>query len=68
MKIILEKYRAELNVQNIKKIFIWTLFTRDIFAHNIAIKYIFGPWISTGQGKLFKKSRYVFSKCTLVGH
>ncbi len=31
-------------------------------------KDIFGPWISISQGKLFKKSRYVFSELTLVGH
>ena len=47
------------------------LFTRYIFAHNIAIKRycdkktFFGPWISTGQGKLFKKIKVCFFRAYL---
>ncbi len=43
----------------------WTLLpkahvTRDIFADNIAIKYILEPWISmTNQGKLLTNIEYL---------
>jgi len=50
--------------------FVKALFTWDIFTHNIAIKRycnkdIFGPWISKGQGKLFKKIGVCFFRAFL---
>ncbi len=41
------------------------LYTLGIFAHNIALKDIFGTWISISQGKLFKKIKIFLNEMAM---